>query len=486
MKTEERTDKLVLAHARRERCRRRAMRWPEALARWCKTYDPQDAEHPEKPFPIRKPQVRKILAHLRESRYMAVLKSRQVQFTWSVMLYQYWLARSRPHALTVVQSQKQDEANRILQRIAFLHDSLPPWMRVVRIDGEWLRLGMEAKFCQVKLHAHRGGRDVLASECLAIPEGADQVRSLEGVTHFLGDEYGFQKAAREAYRATQPVLGEGGQFVAGSTANGKNFFWELCRRPALTQLRIHYSEDPAKDETWVAREQARYLDEGGSLDDWLREFEHSFETFAGRKVFASFRQETHVRALGWLPDRPVIRGWDFGYHRPFCVWMQVHSTGRILFLADVLGREEEIDRFTGRVLALSGEWFPAARFEDWGDIAGEQLDDFGRSPCRYLREQGIKIRTAAQRRETGTMEMRRALRPRLDGIPGLLVDPRAEYCLEGFKGGWRYPEAKPGERVKDELVEDGEHEHAFDACRYAVMGALRAHGREGRRRRKAR
>lgn len=191
----------------------------------------------------------------------------------------------------------------------------------------------------------------------------------------------------------------------------------------------------------------------------------------GAGVFAAdFDEERHVLPLQAIPGVPVIRGWDFGFHRPACVWIQVDPLDRINVLAEMLGDKEPLRHFAKRVLEESKRRFPAvSMWDDYCDVAGNQKNDRGPTAVQILADE-FKIQPSFRRYkiEHSIETVRYCLQQNL-----LRVDPGCRWIVKGFGGGYYYDPRKP-----DEAAKDGTYDHLFDALRYAVIPQVKASGGE--------
>lgn len=187
----------------------------------------------------------------------------------------------------------------------------------------------------------------------------------------------------------------------------------------------------------------------------------------GAGVFAAdFDEQQHVRELRAVPGVPVIRGWDFGFHRPACVWVQIDAMDRVNVLHEVLGDKEPLRQFAKRVQEISKQRFPhVTEWDDYCDVAGNQKNDRGPTAVQILVDEfGI------------TPNFRKlGIHKTIEGIRLLLqqnllrVDPACRWIVKGLGGGYYYDPRKP-----DEPAKDGTYDHLFDALRYAVIPQLRS------------
>ena len=221
---------------------------------------------------------------------------------------------------------------------------------------------------------------------------------------------------------------------------------------------LHYSADETKDTAWVDEVKKGYP----SLDIWRQEMELDFTKASGRRVYPDFKTEFHVSRLLPIPYRSIWRGWDFGYHHPACIWLQVTDDDRLHILGEYLGTEVTLQNFAEEVLALSKKNFPGYDFKDAGDPAVRARSDKSeRTSADILRYMGVRIQSRPMLIKDGINLIRSLCTVRADGFVKMKVDEKCGLLLEGFLGGYQRDE-------QDDPIKDNYYEHLFDALRYAV------------------
>lgn len=127
-------------------------------------------------------------------------------------------------------------------------------------------------------------------------------------------------------------------------------------------LRLHYSSDPEKN-TPEWKEQAQ---RGVSERSWNREYEIDYDTFEGQAVFEDFREDRHIKAFDYDPSIGirVLRGWDFGFHRPAVTIAWMNEFDQLMVRKEILGHDEGIRDFGSRVIAICQSEFPNAKWVD--------------------------------------------------------------------------------------------------------------------------
>lgn len=218
---------------------------------------------------------------------------------------------------------------------------------------------------------------------------------------------------------------------------------------------IEIADRPGRDAEWADRERRRN-------PEFAREYELVWGSRGGDPVYDSYSKALHERPLDVIRGQTVVCGWDFGFRRPAFVGAQFDSAGRLNFLAELLGEDETIDKFSLRVQALCHDTFgPGATYEDWGDPAGNQRSDRAeRTSIQVVREvTGRRIKWRPSQVKQGLDLVRWALAIRDDNEPGLFVDPvRCPLLSQSFSVGYIRDEKDPEVPVKD-----GYFDHCFAA-----------------------
>ena len=72
-----------------------------------------------------------VLPLINESTYLFVLKARQLGLTWLIAAYTLWRGIFNFHELIIIISAKEDLAVEFLDRVKFMFDLLPIWMKPI-------------------------------------------------------------------------------------------------------------------------------------------------------------------------------------------------------------------------------------------------------------------------------------------------------------------------------------------------------------------
>jgi len=230
-------------------------------------------------------------------------------------------------------------------------------------------------------------------------------------------------------------------------------------------LQIHYTADPDKrSEEW--KRQARQ-----GLDDlgWDREFELNWSSVEGLPVFRhAWESEVHVAKtpLAYLPEIPVVRGWDFGL-MPACVFSQFTPGGRWNVLAEVQGLHTGIRSLCRLIKAEYLPRFPGAKYEDYCDPAGFSQSQTDEKTCAEIMAEELGqwpnrgIQTWTERYDAVSEWLRGETE---DGTPLFQMNSCCHILKQGFEGAYHYREMAEG-RFKEE-PEKNRFSHLQDALQY--------------------
>lgn len=163
-------------------------------------------------------------------------------------------------------------------------------------------------------------------------------------------------------------------------------------------------------------------------------------TVQGKQVYHEWDDKLFVAPEPIKPeDSEFIRGWDNTGLHPGCVVTQINALGQWCVLKEFWEDDCGILDFGELVQTWCNQVLHGARFRDIGDPAGNNRDPNKKSPREYLQSLGIFVEDGVQ-----TFKIRReAVASRMvvkkEG-PKLLVDPGCTLLIDGFNGGYAYPE----------------------------------------------
>lgn len=183
-----------------------------------------------------------------------MLKARQLGMSWLVCAYCLHKCFFEKGHKVLLLSKGKDEAGELLERIVFMYNQLPDWMRalgpkVVKQNTgeiEW----DNGSNIQSMAATKEAGRSFTASIVVM-------------------DEAGFMAWGDTIYRAVKPTIDAGGQLIILSTANGiGNFFHNMwskakSKRNNFVTIFLNWRARPGRDDAWYRRQ---YEDAEDPLD----------------------------------------------------------------------------------------------------------------------------------------------------------------------------------------------------------------------------
>ena len=143
----------------------------------------------------------KLLAIWVVTRLCVVLKARQLGVSWLAAMYALWVAIRKPGQSVLLISRRQDDADKLLAKVAYVHERLPAWRPRAIINTRSIRF------------------PALGSEIEALPATENIGRSRTAQLVIL-DEHAHQPWARKIMLAIKAVA-EKGQILSISSANGQ-------------------------------------------------------------------------------------------------------------------------------------------------------------------------------------------------------------------------------------------------------------------------
>lgn len=261
-------------------------------------------------------------------------KGRQIGATWLELAGMFHAGSFWGHRLFPIARQSEEYAEDAIRRLLILAgydpNSEPPNMRILPespMPEEWRPriVGKRAK----SLSLANGSQYKALTATRSIARG-------DAAYWTLADEYAFwqwpekQLAALEHGAARVHVVstGEGEEdafhklYQAAVRGKGK---W----RPHFTPA----SADPRRDAEWFRVNVDEAADQDLARRELARTVEDVFRPVEGN-YFKRFSRERNVARFELVANWPVSYGVDFGFVRPFCVWVQLSPSGQPFVVAE--------------------------------------------------------------------------------------------------------------------------------------------------------
>jgi len=238
--------------------------------------------HPMKgliPFVLFKYQ-KKVIKDYENNRFNIISKFRQGGLTTVTLLWGLWKCMFQMDQQIMLISKTDREATDTGLIIDRACENLPSWLKPKK-EGKWND--------HLKMFTDTGSALKFYS-----PEAARG----KAVTFLIVDEAAFIDDMEKHWKAIWPILSTGGSCTLISTVNGLGNWYEQTYRDAKDgKNRFHvidldYWEHPDyNNEQWVAEQKAQ-LGEKGFLQEVLREFLGSGETYFPSKVITQLTEQT--------------------------------------------------------------------------------------------------------------------------------------------------------------------------------------------------
>lgn len=462
------------------------------------TLDQVDADDPIKPFPSYREYLQFLAGVWLSNPLLAIPKSRRMTCSWafiSLFTHDTIFRKGRFNGFV---SKKEDDASELVARAEFIYRNIPEW-RIPRPLLPVLKNGKMSKQPPIMEFEETN------SKIQGFPMGSDQLRqfTLSGI---LGDECAFWPEAQKFYSASKPTIDGGGRITLISSrspgffkkivfdqldAQDLNFpeeppaeiktplegveVWKNPRNRFVV-VDLHYTADPDKrGKEWYEATKASM-----PIKDFLMEYEKSWDTYEGKPVYEDFLKHLHATKgpLDAEPGGPLLLGVDFGLTPAVVLGQLVGSQLRVL--KEYVELDGSINKLAPRVWADLRINYPAwannpeniIAFIDPAGFTRAQTD--ARTCADVLRKNGfLSVRPGPVPFDARRIAVETFLLKHTKEGPGLLLKEQScPVLLQGFLGGYHYPE-NVTENEPDRLrpVKNA-YSHPHDALQYLCAGAI--------------
>ena len=202
-------------------------------------------------------------------------------------------------------------------------------------------------------------------------------------------------------------------------------------------------------------------------------------SIAGKPYYQGFKHNLHIGLFEAITGKELLVGWDFGFHFPAVLVTQIDLKDRWIWLREFLGRDITIDRFADYIISQLNIFYPGCRKIHFGDPAANQRSDKSElTSAQILKSKGIDLitRWSSYRQRKEIIEGKLA---KLSGDkPMLMLDRRrCEICVDGFLGGYHYPERKDTQQFEGRFelpYKDGFYDHLINSGEYIAVNIFDA------------
>jgi hypothetical protein len=247
-----------------------------------------------------------------DNRYSIVLKGRQIGISTLIAGYSLWRLLFKKDEQILIIAIKQDVAKNLVNKVKFMHELLPIWLKGTLVEDNKLALSFA---------------NGSAIKAMATSDSAGRSESL---SLLIFDEAAFIDGAEEIWTAAQATLSTtGGQAVLISTPNGMgNFFhktWVDSEQGVndFTRTMLDWEVHPERDQAW-ADEQLRQMGEMRFAQEHGASFIFSGNTVISPDIIQFYR-DTFVQ-------EPLEKR---GFDGNLWVWQQPNYSKGYIVAADV-------------------------------------------------------------------------------------------------------------------------------------------------------
>lgn len=221
----------------------------------------------------------------------------------------------------------------------------------------------------------------------------------------------------------------------------------------------------------------------GSLESmpksWQRKYLYGKCGFIpdGRPFYEGFKEQVHAFDLQFNPNRDLILSWDFGFHHPA---VSFHQLDEVYWnvLKELMGSEVTIQAFCKQVQSFVNTNFPDAKIINYGDPACLQTNDKSeKTSWQICKENGFTLTCRQSTYRLRKEIIDKKLSTMVNGKPTLRVDRSCKTIIDGFLGGYHYPERNPGQSntaTFDQPFRDGFYEHLLNTVEYMAINVFKA------------
>jgi len=310
----------------------------------------------------------------------------------------------------------------------------------------------------------------------------------------LMDEFAFWGNADAAYASA----GQSSYTrIVVSTPNGRHNRFAVERFSGLNPvITVHWRLHPLKDDDWYNAQCRRLLSH-----EIARELDINYEKSTRDRVFNEFSPQNIQANLKHDPNEKITRVWDFGYHTPAVLFMQVDQYGRLMVLREVIGEQIVLAAFVENVKRIGQEDFgDAVTYQDYCDPAGHQHNDKSEhTSIEVLKNAGINVEhvkcpitESIEKVRHLCVETRnvyvdkasdqdKANPPKgfvaignslyAQSVALVLDDSKCPHLLQAMQGAYRYRDPE-----REELRQEHPYEDVADCLRYGAWALMTLKG----------
>jgi hypothetical protein len=284
-----------------------------------------------------------VTAKLLSAKLLAALKARQLGITWLIAAYCLWRSIFRANELIIVISAKEDLAVEFLDRVKYMFDRLPGWLRppVLKRTTTELSFGVESRDAKGDLVVI-GHQSTIKS----IPSTPDAGQS-KTISLLVMDETALNRYCKEIWGSAKPTLEHAsGQAVIISNPSKVMPGWPWTRQLCTDALKglndfelmfLGWQCVPGRGDDFIERQKQSGLDDDDISMQYPSSIEEALSTLGSSyfgKTLAKFetidgeigtlRKSPGSLIIGFEPDsKGILEVWE----HPVAHWEQRYAIG---------------------------------------------------------------------------------------------------------------------------------------------------------------
>lgn len=363
----------------------------------------KNADELIQPFKMWKEQ-RDALDSIHKHKLNAILKARQLGFSWLVL--HYGASVLLKAGTTVIGlSRTEEEAKELIRRMAVILRYAKALIAEKGAEPQgWKDAWFEFTALELRIH-HPNAPD---SVFKCFPSSPNAARSFTA-NLIIFDEWAFQPFAEEIFTSGFPTINSptGGQVVGLSTIERGSFFEKIFTDPdnKFNKIFIPWYADPRRDEQW-------YEDTRRTIGDQItREYPASIEealTVPGGSFFPEVKRDTHISLEefhGLYRNYVCI---DYGLDMFSAHWIHVNEKG----FAQVYREYDKPNLTIGEACAVLKDYESGEKIDLY--LAPPDLwnrsQESGKSRALLFNEHGISLTKTSKDFPAGCASMKEWLR----------------------------------------------------------------------------
>ncbi|MFP4661950.1 MAG: hypothetical protein ACLFPF_07165 [Halanaerobiales bacterium] len=440
------------------------------------------------------PAQKKSLKLFEDERFVIVLKTRQIGFSWLALAYGVHNCIYKPGYSANVIAQTEENSKELIRRVDFILRHLPNWL-IVSEDAEEEEKQENITGLIFKTHTLKIVINRPDGEPSVFKGFTSSASSAHGFTAnlIILDEWARHPEAEDIWEAAYPTINRptGGQVIGISTGIKNTFFddmwqgadWEFGAEKGagsnlFTGIFLPWSADPRRTIEWYEETKRNMPNKYRS--QYPATPSDAFSVGKGA-FFTEWDSNIHVPyGKEWYPPYSwrIVGAYDGGYNRASFGWYAISPDGWVIryreyYPSHIIDPEQAEDI---RMLSKDPDGVP----EQFDYIVGDtscwaKNKDSGKSTVEIMEEHGIRPwRQADKDRIMGWRRVHEFLTPIQDEQKNVIVDrngdPLAKLRFTASCSNFiRIVSGIVVHPNKPDDIDNGQEDHVLDEVRYFCM-----------------